>query len=294
MDKLLNLLLTIVLTNGLGVVLYCGLFSYSFKRRHAFMLRLCLSLLAILGLDDGDAGRAVYRLAEVVGEGAVDDVHRPRLVAKLDRDRTVHIGLRSVAGVGSVLVCREDAVLDARAAGVSAQREDAAPQILAVDSAYDTVAAEVAAAEDSRNLRPDRAAVERAGERIAGVVRMGGDVRISVAVEVGVDDRGRGTGFYVQRAAVALAGRVVPVRHLEHVALEERVGDDDVCASGAGHLHALAILPAGVEGVNAVLAVGQHRAVGKREVASAFLDDAVAEAVKDLDAVELDRYAGGV
>ena len=59
-SRLLDLLLTMFLTNALGVVLYCGLFAYSFKRRSHFTLRLFLSLLATGGIATGLAFGVYY------------------------------------------------------------------------------------------------------------------------------------------------------------------------------------------------------------------------------------------
>ena len=53
--QLLSMLLSMFLTNGLGVVIYCGLFSYSFRRRKYFLPRLIISLLIVAGITSGIA-----------------------------------------------------------------------------------------------------------------------------------------------------------------------------------------------------------------------------------------------
>ena len=57
---LLDLLLTMFLTNALGVVLYCALFGYSFNRKSRFLLRLILSLLMVGGVATGLAFGVYY------------------------------------------------------------------------------------------------------------------------------------------------------------------------------------------------------------------------------------------
>ena len=46
-------LLTMFMTSALGVVIYCGMFSYSFKRKKLFVLRLICSLIVIGSTERG-------------------------------------------------------------------------------------------------------------------------------------------------------------------------------------------------------------------------------------------------
>ena len=55
MDQHLALFLTLFLCNGLGIVVYEGIFVYSFKRKKKFLLRLLVSLAIIGGVSVGGA-----------------------------------------------------------------------------------------------------------------------------------------------------------------------------------------------------------------------------------------------
>jgi len=99
MDRsLLDMLLAMFLTNAFGVVLYCALFSYSFKRRSRFVLRLLLSLLAIGGIATGLAIGVYYGF---IGwfDVTLAHVELIRIVANL---------FSLLMGLGAILFCFDE------------------------------------------------------------------------------------------------------------------------------------------------------------------------------------------
>ena len=48
------------MTSALGVIIYCGMFSYSFKRRKLFILRLVLSIIVMGSITNGMAYGLFY------------------------------------------------------------------------------------------------------------------------------------------------------------------------------------------------------------------------------------------
>ena len=99
MDRsLLDMLLAMFLTNAFGVVLYCALFSYSFKRRSRFVLRLLLSLLAIGGIATGLAIGVYYGF---IGgfDATLAHVELIRIVANL---------FSLLMGLGAILFCFDE------------------------------------------------------------------------------------------------------------------------------------------------------------------------------------------
>ncbi len=83
MDRqLLAMLLSMFLTNALGLFVYGGIFAYSFKRRRYFVLRVVGAILAIGGIATGMAFGA--HAAFVTGWGvSLEHVEEMRIVANL-------------------------------------------------------------------------------------------------------------------------------------------------------------------------------------------------------------------
>ena len=94
-DKLLDMLLVLFITNALGVVLYCGLFSYSFTRRKKFILRLCLSLLVITGISIGISFGMYYGFTHGI-ETSLKNIEILRMAAN---------ALSLLMGIGLLFVC---------------------------------------------------------------------------------------------------------------------------------------------------------------------------------------------
>ena len=94
-DKLLDMLLVMFITNALGVVLYCGLFSYSFTRRKRFILRLCLSLLVITGISIGISFGMYYGFTHGI-ETSLKNIEILRMAAN---------ALSLLMGIGLLFVC---------------------------------------------------------------------------------------------------------------------------------------------------------------------------------------------
>lgn len=94
-NNLLTLLLSEFLTLSLGVIIYCGLFSYSFKRKKKFLLRLALSLLLIGGLSAGIALGVYYGFTHGV-ETTLANVEYIRMAANV---------LSLLSGIAALFIC---------------------------------------------------------------------------------------------------------------------------------------------------------------------------------------------
>lgn len=97
-SKLLDLLLTMFLTNALGVVIYCALFSYSFRRRSHFVWRLLLAFGMIGGISTGFAFGVYYGF---VGGFAVNLPH-------IELIRIVANVLSLLTGLGLIWFCFDE------------------------------------------------------------------------------------------------------------------------------------------------------------------------------------------
>ena len=94
-DKLLDMLLIMFLTNALGVVLYCGLFSYSFQRRTLFWVRLVGAILMIAGIATGIAFGLYYGFTHGIETN----------LANIEYIRMASNFLSLAMGVGALFLC---------------------------------------------------------------------------------------------------------------------------------------------------------------------------------------------
>ena len=97
-DRLSGFLLVLFATNTLGVVLYCGLFSYSFNRRKNFILRLCLSLFVIAGITLGASFGIYYGFTHGI-ETTLKKVELLRMGVNV---------LALLMGIGMLFVCFDE------------------------------------------------------------------------------------------------------------------------------------------------------------------------------------------
>lgn len=93
--KLLRMLLTMFLTSALGVIIYCGIFSYSFQRKNKFVLRLCLSLFVAIGITGGMGFGLYYGFTHGI-ETSLKNIECIRIASNL---------ISLLLGVGTLFVC---------------------------------------------------------------------------------------------------------------------------------------------------------------------------------------------
>lgn len=98
MDKLFNMLLALFLSNALGVIIYCGLFSYSFRRRNHFWWRLAGAIAMIAGITTGIAYGLYYGFSHGV---------EPNL-ANIEYIRMASNFLSLLMGIGALFLCFKD------------------------------------------------------------------------------------------------------------------------------------------------------------------------------------------
>ena len=89
------MLLIMFITNALGVVLYCGLFSYSFKRKKHFWLRLIGAVLAVGGIAAGIACGLYYGFTNGI-ETSLRNIELIRMGSN---------ALSLLMGIGAVFLC---------------------------------------------------------------------------------------------------------------------------------------------------------------------------------------------
>ncbi len=94
-EKLLDMLLTMFITNALGVVIYCGLFSYSFKRRKLFWARLVGALMMIAGITTGIGYGLYYGFTHGIETN----------LANIEYIRMASNFLSLAMGVGALFLC---------------------------------------------------------------------------------------------------------------------------------------------------------------------------------------------
>ena len=82
-------------TTALGVIIYCGLFSYSFKRRKLFVLRLILSIIFIGSVTNGMAYGLFYGFTHGV-ETSLRNVELISIASNI---------LSLLLGIGTLFVC---------------------------------------------------------------------------------------------------------------------------------------------------------------------------------------------
>ena len=82
MDQMLALLLTLALCNGLGLIVYSGIFAFSFKRKSKFVLRLLLSVIGIGGICTGLAF-ALHAGLSYGGEIDIKTVEIARIISNI-------------------------------------------------------------------------------------------------------------------------------------------------------------------------------------------------------------------
>ena len=92
---LLRMLLSMFLTSTIGVIVYCGMFSYSFKRRKLFWLRIALSLLASVGISAGIACGIFYDFTHGV-ETSLGNIEYMRMASN---------GLSLLVGITALFIC---------------------------------------------------------------------------------------------------------------------------------------------------------------------------------------------
>ncbi|MBR4800854.1 MAG: sensor histidine kinase [Clostridia bacterium] len=98
-DRTLYLaLLTMFMTSALGVVIYCGMFSYSFKRRKLFVLRLILSLIFMGSITNAMAYGLYFGFTHGV-ETSLRNIELIRMASNV---------LSLLLGVGVLFVCFEE------------------------------------------------------------------------------------------------------------------------------------------------------------------------------------------
>jgi len=96
--KLLDMLMTMFLATALGVVIYCGIFAYSFKRRKLFWVRLVASILTICGVSMGMAFGMHYGFTHGV-ETTLGNIEYIRMASNL---------LSLLMGVGALFLCFDE------------------------------------------------------------------------------------------------------------------------------------------------------------------------------------------
>ena len=88
-------LLTMFMTSALGVIIYCGMFSYSFKRRKLFILRLVLSIIVMGSITNGMAYGLFYGFTHGI-ETSLRNVELIRMAYNV---------LSLLLGMGTLFVC---------------------------------------------------------------------------------------------------------------------------------------------------------------------------------------------
>ena len=88
-------LLTMFMTSALGVVIYCGMFSYSFKRKKLFVLRLICSLIVLGSLTNAMSYGLYYGFTHGI-ETSLRNVEFIRVAANI---------LSLLLGIGTLFVC---------------------------------------------------------------------------------------------------------------------------------------------------------------------------------------------
>ena len=88
-------LVTMLMTSALGVIIYCGMFSYSFKRRKLFLLRLILSIIVIGSITNSMAYGLYY--------GFTHGIETSLLTIELIRFASYLLSL--LLGIGALFVC---------------------------------------------------------------------------------------------------------------------------------------------------------------------------------------------
>ncbi len=88
-------LLTMFMTSALGVIIYCGMFSYSFKRRKLFILRLISSIIVMGSITNGMAYGLFYGFTHGI-ETSLRNVELIRMASNV---------LSLLLGMGTLFVC---------------------------------------------------------------------------------------------------------------------------------------------------------------------------------------------
>ena len=83
------------MTSALGVIIYCGMFSYSFKRRKLFILRLILSIIVMGSITNGMAYGLFYGFTHGI-ETSLRNVELIRMASNF---------LSLLLGIGTLFVC---------------------------------------------------------------------------------------------------------------------------------------------------------------------------------------------
>ena len=83
------------MTSALGVIIYCGMFSYSFKRRKLFILRLVLSIIVMGSITNGMAYGLFYGFTHGI-ETSLRNVELIRMASNV---------LSLLLGMGTLFVC---------------------------------------------------------------------------------------------------------------------------------------------------------------------------------------------
>ena len=226
-------------------------------------------------LDDGDAAGRILTLGDVVGEGAVGDLHLVRGVREVDDQRAGAVySFRLIAE--AVGVANEDAVVEHRAAGRASERYNAAAPspIRLADRA--AVAREAAVLDGNRGVfGPDGGAAPIVAHPAAGSRRSQGRVAVGHEERIVYHRAGEGGHVDAEAAVGVVLGRV-------DVAGEGAVGDDERPHAAAPHVHTAA-----VDGAD-VPAVALDDAAGDLERADAGLDEAVLAGLVELDPFNLE------
>lgn len=97
-DKLLDMLLTMFLTTILGVGIYCGMFSYSFKRRSLFGVRVAAAILLAVGTAMGMAFGLYYGFTHGV-ETSLRNIELIRMASNM---------LSLLVGIAAMFVCFDE------------------------------------------------------------------------------------------------------------------------------------------------------------------------------------------
>lgn len=98
MNTHLSMLLAMFLSNALGVVVYCGMFSYSFVRRTHFWWRLAGAILMIAGISSGIAYGLYYGFTHGVETN----------LANIEYIRMASNFLSLLTGIGALFLCFKD------------------------------------------------------------------------------------------------------------------------------------------------------------------------------------------
>lgn len=88
-------LVAMFMTSAVGVIIYCGMFSYSFKRRKLFILRLILSLIVLGSLTNSMAYGLYYGFTHGI-ETSLRNVELIRMASNV---------LSLLLGIGTLFVC---------------------------------------------------------------------------------------------------------------------------------------------------------------------------------------------